>query len=395
MKPKIMSAYQKMYLVTPSVYQKLLNCIEEKDIRATEELNMPKPPEEIKTPSERLLEEISGRDVGIQVQPETSEMGVQVGGPLPTVADISTETEIPVVQPMFTQTEVIPTEPMYTQTEIIPTQPIATQTEIIPAQPIATQTMTPIAIPTAPISTQTEVYENVLRQPCPQETSQGSVIPSLFYKPSIPPIKTKRFARPITKPLLASALQQIQIQPQQQTIPTEIFTDPNLPVGVNMQPTVKLTRLPPHKLVGLPTKILTSGKPSFACSACGKKYTRKHDLKRHLESKNVHKDFTFTMNPETMKLPPNLTAPTQQPNPIVGPEETFEFYQTNPAPGPSRTLRPRAVVPGILTSQKRSAGKAKLGRPRFVQKRRPASSKEGEEGEEEGGEKKEEFRVWN
>ena len=38
---KIQYAYQKMYLVTPGVYQKLLNCIEEKDKMSTEQLNIP------------------------------------------------------------------------------------------------------------------------------------------------------------------------------------------------------------------------------------------------------------------------------------------------------------------------------------------------------------------
>ena len=31
MKPKFQSAYQKMYLVTPGVYEKLKNCIEENE----------------------------------------------------------------------------------------------------------------------------------------------------------------------------------------------------------------------------------------------------------------------------------------------------------------------------------------------------------------------------
>ena len=42
-KTKTESAYQKMLLVTPLVYQKLLNCIDEKDKVSTEELNIPTP----------------------------------------------------------------------------------------------------------------------------------------------------------------------------------------------------------------------------------------------------------------------------------------------------------------------------------------------------------------
>ena len=113
MKNKSPSAYQKMFLVTPSVYQKLLSSIEEKDKVAVEELNMKKDLKEDKSISEKFLEKISGKD-----------MGIQVGSDIPTAKDT-----IPYANPTPIVDEFIP--------EVLP--------EIVPEQPIITQTIeTPI-----------------------------------------------------------------------------------------------------------------------------------------------------------------------------------------------------------------------------------------------------------
>ena len=70
-KTKTESAYQKMLLVTPLVYQKLLNCIDEKDKVSTEELNIPTPGGN-KTPSEKIIEGISDIDVGCRLKGSTA-----------------------------------------------------------------------------------------------------------------------------------------------------------------------------------------------------------------------------------------------------------------------------------------------------------------------------------
>lgn len=56
------SAYSKMYLVTPTVYEKLLVCIDEGDKRVTETLNKPESEAE-KRPSEVALEQVSSSDI--------------------------------------------------------------------------------------------------------------------------------------------------------------------------------------------------------------------------------------------------------------------------------------------------------------------------------------------
>ena len=86
---KTLSAYTKMYLVTPSVYQKLLNCIEEKDKNSIENLNTDKTEGEIKTPSEQIVQKISNQDVGIQTVNETSNFGNQFN---PNMGNVETQT---------------------------------------------------------------------------------------------------------------------------------------------------------------------------------------------------------------------------------------------------------------------------------------------------------------
>jgi hypothetical protein len=215
MKNKSPSAYQKMFLVTPSVYQKLLSSIEEKDKVAVEELNMKKDLKEDKSISEKLLEKISGKD-----------MGIQVGSDIPTAKDT-----IPYANPTPIVDEFIP--------EVLP--------EIVPEQPIITQTIE------TPIQDVQNIYTNPLDEKCPQDTDQGSIIPDLFYKPSIKNKVGKK-----TSPIAALSDQS------------------------------DLRKLRSGKVI--------TNEAGFPCHICSKKYTRKHDLKRHLESKTAHKGFNQNIN---------------------------------------------------------------------------------------------------
>jgi len=56
------SAYSKMYLVTPGVYEKLLKCLDEGDKRVTEDLNK-NPEKDLQRPSESELQAISSSDI--------------------------------------------------------------------------------------------------------------------------------------------------------------------------------------------------------------------------------------------------------------------------------------------------------------------------------------------
>ena len=231
MKNKNPSAYQKMFLVTPSVYQKLLTSIEEKDKISIEELNTKKDFIENKTISEKLLQKISGKDIGLQAEPN-----------------------------MFTP-----------ETEAIPqTQPILTR-EVInePANEILDQSIEPIVTQPA------EIYTNPLNEPCPQDTDQGSIIPNLFYKPSM------------------------QNKIGKKTIQIDALADQS-----------NIRKLRSGKV--------TTDAFGFPCHMCNKKYTRKHDLKRHLESKTAHKNLKETANLDNSNLD-NENLNNQE-------KETFDYW---------------------------------------------------------------------
>lgn len=366
-KSKPESAYQKMLLVTPMVYQKLLNCIDEKDKLLTEELNAPKFGGTIKTPSEKLLEQISSKDVGIQVAPETSEFGIQVPSetsPIHHPQMVSMETETDPMQIGFTQTE--------TERQI----PMSTQTEQIPLVP------------------QTETLSNPLTNSCPQDTDQGSIIPTLFYRPSF---KTKRVSK-INKQQLQSTLKQLEHKPTPPTLPLEYNPDPSLhTIPLQQQDIRSVRQLPsfePKTLRKEKFDFTTIGgvkKSTFPCSICGNTFTRKHDLKRHLASPTVHKHLNLksTITPtQPINLPPNPNFP---PEPEL-PPETFDFWDDGYPPPESRPkgkLVKRSNVPLAMDINKptvlgkRTHGKAKLGNLRY-----PTKLRRGEETSEE------EFTKW-
>jgi len=63
MPPKKVSSYSKMYLVTPSVYDKLLKCLDEGDKKITKNLNKPTVTDQPLRPSEQLLQNLTNSDI--------------------------------------------------------------------------------------------------------------------------------------------------------------------------------------------------------------------------------------------------------------------------------------------------------------------------------------------
>ena len=227
---KTESAFQKMLLVTPLVYQKLLNCINEKDKLSTEELNIPKV-DEIKSSSEKIMEQISDQDIGIQPPENITENII----PLP----VENLVNIPI--------------PIENIPENIPE-------EIIPK----------------------EAYSNPLRNSCPQDTDQGSIIPTLFYRPSF---KTKKVTRPIKK---------LQNKPLALDFQPDTFSDTRT---LGEQDVRSTKNLPP----GFQPKTLRQEQQDFSqgypCTICGHDFTRKHDLKRHMASRTVHRNLKSINKP--------------------------------------------------------------------------------------------------
>ena len=382
MKPKFQSAYQKMYLVTPGVYEKLKICIEENEKRATEKLNFPLPTvQEIKTPSEKILQQISSRDIGIQTQPETGELSTQTVNP--QTGEISTQTINPQTGEIGTQVYPIMST-IGTETETIPSEPISTQTEPVNvAIPISTQTDIPL--PTSPEPQQ--VYVNPLRQPCPQETEQGRIIPSILHQPRNKRISKILQKKYISKDQLKAALQQIphpllpkqltyqlpqqqlkQItyqQPQkeltyQQYPPQaaiEFHPDPSfqtIPLAQQDIRTIKKTHfLQPRGLTQQNPNIKILKTTSFPCNICGHIFTRKYDLNRHLLSRTVHKNLQSKLLPQKTKqrlvnlLPPGETSNL--------PPEAFDFWEDDPQPlvgNPIVKTKPKLLMPQIMGKNK-------------------------------------------
>lgn len=377
MKNKNQSAYQKMYLVTPSVYEKLKSCIEEKEKLATDQLNFPKDAHEIKTPSEKIIQQISSKDMGIQtdapemtdmgvqtINPQTGEMGVQTVNP--ETGEIGIQVN-PGMATIATETDTTPTQPIYTQTEQ-PNIPISTQTDF-PEQIIQPQF-------------QPEVYANPLREPCPQDTDQGRIIPSLLSKPRV-----SRISGGITKPQLRSALRQL----PQNLLPKAVTFQNPLPI--EYFPETAVDNTPPRNI----TSLQQTKRSNFPCAICGHSFTRKHDLKRHLQSRTVHQSVKKLTYQERLRklirLPPPGTPILMQeeippepfdywgdePQPLVGNKPKLYVPQiTKPKP------KPTLIIPSILRQNpmmdittprviggKRSASKAKLGNIRIPAKLRP------------------------
>ena len=383
MKPKFQSAYQKMYLVTPGVYEKLKICIEENEKKATEKLNFPPPTiQEIKTPSEKILEQISSRDIGIQTQPETGEISTQTINP--QTGEISTQT-IPQTSEIGTQ--VYPTMSTV-ETETVPGQPISTQTDMpLPSIPISTQTDIPL-----PMSPEPEVYVNPLREPCPQETEQGRIIPSILHRP-----RNKRISKilkGISKDQLKAALQQIphSLLPKQLTYQYPQQTTQQLPMQLTyQQPQSELTYQYPQQAIEYHPDPYVQTRPqqdirsiqktpilhpkglrqnvseikmlknsSLTCKICGHQFTRKYDLNRHLLSKTVHKNLKSVSGIPKQRLvnllPPGETSDL--------PPEAFDFWEDEPQP---LVGNPIVVKPKLITPQIMSRNKPKVIMPQIMQ----------------------------
>ena len=290
-KTKTESAYQKMLLVTPLVYQKLLNCINEKDKVSTEELNITQQ-DEVKSPSERIIGQISDQDIGIQ----------------------------PEVTPIITENK--PQNVTFSDTENIPTQNMPFQ-EIIPE----------------------EAYSNPLKNACPQDDDQGSIIPNLFYRPSF---KTKRTRKPIN-------LKQIQNkrgEPLALEYNPNDFSDTRTLGEQDIRSTQNLSTSFQPKTLRQEQKEFNIKPSSFPCTICGHDFTRKHDLKRHMESRTVHRNLKSINKSLVQPIPiqpvvkPIPLPPAEQfPSDNLG-SDSYEFWGDQPS------NKPRAIMPSILKPPK-------------------------------------------
>ena len=71
------SPYAKMYLVSPAIYEKLLRCLDESDLQYTESMNKPAETLEDKRPSEKAIEEMHRHEVTSAAKPAITKPALQ------------------------------------------------------------------------------------------------------------------------------------------------------------------------------------------------------------------------------------------------------------------------------------------------------------------------------
>lgn len=107
MKPKQSSPYSKMYLVTPSVYEKLLTCLDEKEKRSVEEMNIEKDIPMEERPAEKYIEMLTKEELEPQSGPSIT-------------PELATVPEQQIIQPQIMPSEIIQSEIIQPQPQISP-----------------------------------------------------------------------------------------------------------------------------------------------------------------------------------------------------------------------------------------------------------------------------------
>lgn len=253
---KVTSAYSKMYLVTPSVYQILKNCISDKEKTITDNLNVTETPVEL-TPADKMVAEIAQKDFNE-----------------PSVATQIVEEQI--APPQITN----PSDVIFS--ESFPS---------VPKEQI--------------------VYSNPLTTPCNQDSPEGQIIPSMLYK-----------------------------------------TKTNMPEVMQKSRFI------------IPTKVSTPSQ----CNVCMKTFSRKWDLKRHLNS--VHRNM---INPQ-MESSPEIVDVGEEDIEEQPKSKSFDNWSAGTTRSGRSFVNMDTSTPSLRG--KRSAKKAKLGNVQIPSKLRPPGGEE-------------------
>ncbi len=367
MKPS-RSPYSKMYLVTPGVYDKLLTCLDEKDKKSTELLNIEKERED--RPGEKVIEDITTGDF----EPQPMEAITPVEEQQPQVEEF-----IPPTPEVFGQEQQVQPQDIIEEGEI-------TETMQVP--------------PGEPEILQQQQEPNPLRTPCAIPTDPNQVIKPPLFVPSIVKRGVKRTIQQVVpklvkQPTLLVKKKPILIAPQirrqqQQPIPTPDIV--RVQQEEQIQPDISMPSVKPRVTVKSPKKVTS-------CPICMKVFPRAWNLVRHISS--VHKNLgsvkDLMENKVTIQQPVVQQPAVQQP---VVPQPTGSTVQVQNQP---IVVKPRAgfkynrdidtamdeniqqfdtwIKPG-----KRKAAEAKLPTRRFNLRRNLKSKPR---------DAKEEFETWN
>lgn len=115
---KQVSVYSKMFLVTPSVYEKLLTCLDEKEKRLIEDMNIDKDIPVAERPAEKYIEMLTKEEL----EPQQQQSIIPEITAIPEQQIIKPEIIQPVIQPEIIQPEII--QPEIIQQPQISTTPV-------------------------------------------------------------------------------------------------------------------------------------------------------------------------------------------------------------------------------------------------------------------------------
>ena len=246
------SVYSKMYLVTPNVYDKVLQNIDEKLKKSTAELNIEKQTEE--RPSGKILEDISTQEI------QAEELGnPEIINPDPELIDPE-PTQIEGAEPTFGETEIME-----------PGQIDQSEAVVVENQPDI----------------------NPLTNSCAQPQVQDQFIP-LIRKQGVKKARVTQTGR-IKKPLIVPSIKKI---PQIQRIEQESNFDPNIK-------RVQVTRPQPLAMI----KDVIKKPRKFVCNICLKGFATNYHLNRHIST--VHKNLS---NVQTRQALPDGDIQMGRPN---------------------------------------------------------------------------------
>jgi len=249
MKPK-QSVYSKMYLVTPNVYDKVLQSIDDKLQKATSDLNMEKETEE--RPGEKILEDIAAQEVPIVTNPERE----------PEIAD----------NPEFIDPQNLSeAEPTFGQPEVSgQSEEIMEPGEIVQPQQMVQEVQS----------------VNPLTTSCAQPQVQDQFIP-LIRQPNV---RKRVTGGKIKKTLIVPSI--LKKAPQIQRVQQETNINPNIKM-------VKISRPQPIDVIkDIPVKA-----KKFVCKVCLKGFASNYHLNRHMST--VHKNLANLDNPPQVQTLPD------------------------------------------------------------------------------------------
>jgi hypothetical protein len=289
MKPK-QSVYSKMYLVTPNVYDKVLQNLEEKLKKSTAELNIEKQTEA--SPSEKILEDISTQEV----QSESIDNPEIVDNPEFIDPDPSQEAE-----PTFGVSE----------GQVEPGQ-VVEQGEQVESEIEQPESSNPLTTSCAQPQVQDQFIPLIRTQGVKkQRAAEGKIKKTLIVPKIVRQIPQRE------KLIVPKIVKQI---PQIQRVQQEASFDPNIK-------RVQVTRPEPMAMI----KDIKIRPRKFVCNVCLKGFATNYHLNRHIAS--VHKNLS---NIQPAALPdediqmggPSLTEEEPMERPVFPKPSTSKQFQS-------------------------------------------------------------------